>query len=175
MGMDIHGLRPTGTKIETDDYMTRIYHEMENGIYFRAAAGSWTPILTCCKIADEGQQLGIDFTGWGHNDGYGLYSQELCTKLADALDKIVEVLLEDTECVKDDRFGINSGYWSKEDGGIIDTETKNALNAIAGDNIFITPEIEYNGIKYKPSTSTTIEHLQYFIKFLRNCGGFEIW
>lgn len=116
MGMDIYGLNPTGASIEREDRMEQLIHEMNNGIYFRAAAGSWTPILNCCKLASNLKNLNIDFEYWDSNDGEGLRTQEECTKLADALDEMLET-----------------------------------------------------------STEHKTKHIQYFITFLRNCGGFKIW
>lgn len=171
--MDIYGLRPKGTKINTDDYMTRISHEMENGIYFRAASGSWSPILTCCKVADELHDLDINFKYWDTNDGYGLPRQEQCDKLADALEDVLEDLVK-SDIIIDDRFAINNNYWVKDGGGIIPIDIQNKLNEIVGDELFIVPKVEYDGIVYHPHSQTSLKHLTYFIKFLRNCGGFYI-
>ena len=78
-------------------------------------------------------------------------------------------------------FGFAFGYWNYRDGSIIvsetDTEILNKKHPY-GSIITKMPLKLATGKETKdvwPAHVTQVEHLKEFIKFLRHCGGFEVW
>ena len=56
---------------------------------------------------------------------------------------------------------------------IMDSQTPEAL---IGTVLYVkNGEIDHNGVSYHTTHSTSISHLQEFIAFLRECGGFAIF
>ena len=129
MGMDISGRNPS----------------TEEGEYFRANIWSWPPILGVAKTAIEVFNLSMDTDGWDYNDGKGLETQEECTALADAMEK----LLDSTE-----------------------TPVLTAQHSPTA-QAFVAAFGSIGGVK--PQAEVGKEHAQEFIIFLRGCGGFIIW
>ena len=91
MGVDISGMNPiirspkpeypnweTATQEEKDAYFEASNKwEKENpGDYFRSNWWGWRPIVMLCEYASEENELNIDFSYWGSNDGTGLDNQE---------------------------------------------------------------------------------------------------
>ena len=74
MGMDVSGLNPS----------------TEEGEYFRASIWSWPAILGLVRTASEVFNLSFDTDGWDCNDGKGLKTQEECSKLADAMQHLLD-------------------------------------------------------------------------------------
>ena len=119
------------------------------GEYFRASIWSWPPILTLVVEANERFALGVDLFGFDCNSGYGLGSQEECDRLAKAL----ETILAETD------FPVFT----------LDVELRPAEAATLGALQASGWEIE------TPAYSTDREHVEEFVAFLRECGGFRIW
>ena len=196
MGMDISGINPktTGTEPvfpsnwdELSEKAQSFYWELKSdyerdnpGIYFRANIWSWRPIHLAIVQANESLNLGIDddtIEGMGHNSGAGLKTQAECTDLAHALEILADGMEEDGVT----QFGFAFGYWNYRDGSIIvsekDTEALNNKYPY-GKMLTDMPVKLATGDKTKdvwPAHVTQVEHFREFIKFLRHCGGFEIW
>ena len=110
------------------------------------------------------------------NSGHGLKTHEECVKLADAL----QVLVDGMNDRGVTEYGFNLGMWTFRDGSIVDQEDTEALNAEHGEGSLITEFPLILATKEKtrrvwPSHTVKLDHLQEFILFLRNCGGFEIY
>lgn len=189
MGVDITGMNPiirspkpespkweTATQEEKDAYF-EVSEKWENenpGDYFRSNWWGWRPIVMMCEYASYENELNIDFSNWGSNDGAGLDNQEDCNRLAEALEEIIQT---STELELDaDRIYLCLGSWVDSDGRFISSEECVVLN-----EQFSEGEILYGGVVgdggklYYPSHSCSKNHLQRFITFLKECGGFEIW
>lgn len=83
---------------------------------------------------------------WSFNDGKGFKSQKECNKLADALERYLRKFPKE-------KIAIESHIRVSKDG------------------TFLKPGSTGGESAY----STDREHVEEFIKFLRACGGFEIW
>jgi hypothetical protein len=189
MGMDISGLNP---KIIGDEpvfpkdwdtlsdkakkyYMEldKEFHDNNPGKYFRANIWAWRPIHLACTMAVEALDMNVDTSSWAYNSGDGLKDQDECNSLAQGLEDMVEQMKEDGL----ERIGFNMGHWSDDQGNIkINEKHEKELNKMYsfGQLVKHAP-IEIDGIKYNPSHLTEITHFEQFIRFLRNCGGFEIY
>ena len=85
--------------------------------------------------------------GWGSNDGEGLDNQEACNFLADKVEHFLK-------------------SW---DGEILVLECKSIR--VTEEGRFVDPGTPGSKSPY----STSRGHLKEFVKFLRECGGFQIW
>ena len=141
--------------------------------YFRASCWSWRPIHALCDFAIEDKKLPFDTNYWGYNDGKGLETAEDCNKLADAL----ESFLKNTELIdSSDRIYLCLGSWCNHDGGFLDGEREEELNAAHPmGTVLDGPVVTKNGTLAYSSHSTSLDHIKEFITFLRTCEGFEIW
>lgn len=189
MGVDISGMNPiirsqkpespdwkTATEAEKNAYFeaSDLWENENPGDYFRSNWWGWRPIHMLCEYVNEEDELNFDMSNWGSNDGGGLDNQEDCTKLADALQ---DILRTSTDLqLDDDRIYLNLGSWVNSENQFIGSELSAELN-----EQFNEGEILYGGVVgeggkiYYPSHSCSKKHLQNFINFLRECGGFEIW
>lgn len=195
MGMDIYGLNPklvgekpeiNWTNVTPEDrevYLQKI-HEFEDnnpGYYFRANVWAWRPmaeiILACSQTykLDLPQELVDNIHS---NSGAGLKTQDECTVLANFMDSYITLKFNDWEYI-----GLNTGWYYKKTinskGEIastsVDTAEAERVAYVLGDKVFIKEgEFEVDGFNYTTSHACSMEHLQQFITFLRNCGGFEI-
>lgn len=122
----------------------------KDGEYFRASIWAWFPLLDLCD------KVGASIEGWEFNDGRGLTSQESCNELADRLDAL--------------EFKSNEVYARKIDDNSLCVDEKGILltEQKKKDRLF-------NGEIVRNACSIDAEHLREFTKFLRYCGGFEIW
>ena len=190
MGVDISGRYPkirsakpeinweTATQETKDQYWKDLgTWENENpGDYFRANWWSWRPIAMLIEIVNEKHDLGIDTSYFGSNDGAGPEDQETCTKLADALQEVLDKNKNLKE--EDDRIFLVMGSWTDLNGRFIsendlDPVTKEKLPEYG--TVMYSSFIAHDGTVMQPAHSTSKWHLQSFINFLRECGGFEIW
>ena len=93
MGFDIYGATrlPWLTKPEHIQEHTRehIMWQISVGRYFRAGAGSWKPIYELIVKANNIYGLNFNLRKWDSNDKAGLNTPEDCTKLADAMSKLI--------------------------------------------------------------------------------------
>lgn len=189
MGMDVYGKSPKSSEAKpeidwetaTDSDREVYYEEMSKweannpGVYFRANCWSWRPIHAICDFAINKAELSINTYGWGENSGYGLETQEECSMLANAIS--LYLLINNAAMYEDeDRMYLCLGSWCTNSGGFISEEKCHALN-----EIHPLGTIMYNGVVSEdgelvfPSHSASLSHIKSFIKFLHNCGGFEIW
>ncbi len=123
----------------------------KDGEYFRANIWSWRPIHERCEEVNSLYNLGLDMNGWSFNDGNGFTTQEECDKLADAIES----------------RGVEDLVW---DGGMyVHPETGTFLKSTK-----VRTYCEEDR-KRLSAWKTSAPHLAEFVKFLRNCGGFEIW
>lgn len=188
MGVDISGRSPiirgtkptvdwdTATEEEKDQHWERLKNwEAENpGDYFRASWWSWRPIVMLVDHVAYQEGLDINTHSWGFNDGAGLESQEDCDILADALQRLLDANNSLTE--EDDRIYLVMGSWCNLDGQFVsgdDLEDEEDLPPVG--SIMYSSFITSNGSVIQSSHSTSRSHLQLFINFLRECGGFQIW
>ena len=190
MGVDIYGRRTqwTGTKPEIDwtkehsseakDEFFRLADEFEDnnpGYYFRSNWWGWRPIVMLSEIAAQNSDLEIDFKYWGANDGKGLENQEECTELANALDELLEA--DGSFEHETDELYVNMGSWRDGSGMLVEPELQDQLN-----DELPYGKVTFTGIMlpdsskiYYPSHSCDKAHIDRFIKFLHECGGFKIW
>ena len=170
MGMDVYGRNPVvnpnsvkpegidfqkSSEQERDDYFNAVNkYENENpGVYFRANVWSWRPIHSLiCKFCDEhlretGKILIEDpvLNSMGMNEGSGPEEEWQCKELAKRFDKWME-------------HNVNGATSSVS---LASTPEGMVVSALGGDET--------------PSYSTNDEHLKEFVRFLENCGGFEVW
>ena len=121
------------------------------GKYFRANIWSWRPIHALCF--ELGSDLLDDETlaRLAVNVGAGPANQETCTQLAARFDQWLE---------------------HHADGHQLDSELR-----VTPDGRFVSPE----ELARQPDLETVSpyrvddEHLKEWVKFLRHCGGFEVW
>ena len=199
MGMDITGKNPkikgekpadidwwNSTQEEKDAYMNaKNQFEAENpGVYFRANLWSWRPIAEVINYCNDVMGLNLPETflsGMHFNSGAGLETQEECDKLADAIDAMIIGKFDSWKYI-----GVNYKMYARKvvspEGKIFEENLYNnpeliqELEQHLGDDIFVKDgEFEYNGINYMTSHATELGHLEDFVTFLRECGGFEIW
>jgi len=199
MGMDITGKNPkykgekpadidwwNSTEIERDAYMeAKNKFEAENpGVYFRANLWSWRPIAEIINYCNDVMGLNLPeafLHGMHYNSGAGLDTQEECDKLADAIDAMIIGKFDSWKYI-----GVNYKMYARKvvspEGKIFEENLYNnpeliqELEQHLGDDIFVKDgEFEYNGINYITSHATELGHLEDFVAFLRECGGFEIW
>lgn len=191
MGVDISGIKPIVRSNEpvmedfnsASDEARKIYfiekdkwHEENPGVYFRANWWSWRPIVILCESVINKHNLKLDTLYWGSNDGAGLKTQEECNLLADKLEYELQGIQESTELSDEDRISVNLGGWTTTEGSFIDEDLNNKLNEnYPIGSVLLTPVVTENGLIVNPSHSTVISHIKEFIKFLRECGGFEIY
>ena len=190
MGVDISGIKPivrseqpqspdweTVSDKEKDTYFEKSdnWHNENPGVYFRSNWWGWRPIVQLCETVDNIYDLGINFNGWGSNDGEGLGTQEECNKLAEALERFTSKI----DWVDDeDWMGIFTECWSTLEGGFVDNSEKEIkeLNSQYkyGDvirEVIMLP----SGKVVEPAHKTYKCRIDTFINFLRECGGFSIW
>jgi hypothetical protein len=187
MGVDISGKNPIirSEKPQSPNWNTASEQEkqkyfkasdkwnIENpGDYFRSNWWGWRPIVMLSEMVNDMKDLSLDFTNWGSNDGAGLNSQEECNKLADALEEIGKEFF-DVEDI--DELQLCMGSWTTLDGQFIPSDQTEELNKQWYGQLLTSPLVMDNGTVVKSSHSVDKRHLQRFISFLRECGGFEIW
>jgi hypothetical protein len=199
MGMDITGRNPklkserpvdidwfNSTQEEKDAYMNA-KHDFENnnpGVYFRANLWSWRPIAEVINYCNNVMALNLPETflgGMHYNSGAGLETQEECDKLADAIDAMIIGKFDGWEYI-----GVNYKLYARKvvnsEGKIFEENLYNnpelvqELEQHLGEDIFVKDGVfEYKDIEYNTAHATGLDHLEDFVAFLRECGGFEIW
>ena len=145
MGMDVYGIKPTS----------------KLGEYFRASVWQWRPLNFMMEEAIERFSLGFDLEGFDFNDGAGLSSQNKCTKLANAL----EAILQETHCE----------FFTLDSDPIGDEASVLEKLRQAGWTIDTTPKLEGLSVVAPCAYRIDRSHVSEFITFLRHCGGFEIF
>lgn len=148
------------------------FKELNPGDYFRSNWWGWRPIVMLSEMVNDIRGLNLDLSLWGSNDGAGLETQEDCNKLADALEEIGKDFF-DVEDV--DELQLCMGSWTTLDGTFISSDQTEKLNEEWEGQLLTSPLVLDDGTVVKSSHSVDKKHLQRFISFLRECGGFEIW
>lgn len=195
MGMDIYGLSPVlrskqphiewhnATDEERRTYIaSRDRFEEENpGFYYRANIWAWRPIAEIIIAANDLYRLELDpefIQEIHYNSGAGLKTQAECDKLANFMETYIENHFDGWKTV-----GLNVSWFSKK---VVDHKGQISTVTIKGDEeikvctyanhlVFIEDgELELDGFVYYTSHTCSIEWIYEFIKFLRECGGFEI-
>lgn len=125
----------------------------KTGEYFRASVWSWRPIheimATTCRdlLGDELLQ------SMSYNDGAGPEDQETCTKMADRI-----------------------SVWMEHNAGGAEIDVEWGRVEAGTGRILNKEELEKNPhIKTEALYHVDDEHLNRWVEFLRNCGGFEVW
>jgi hypothetical protein len=168
MGMDVIGRNPKN----------------KTGEYFRANVWSWRPIHWLCWFSSLSHEMETGekslipdktMDGMGHNQGDGLRSDRKCKLLAEWLEYYIEELFDpkivpfEIESPRKDlvKFGVY------EDGNFyIDT----GRCYVDKEGVFLSSEKGKDpNIEKLSSYQTNKDHIQGFVDFLRNCGGFQVW
>lgn len=189
MGVDISGRNPirrsarpeinweTATDEIKESYWKdlNVWEQENPGDYFRANWWSWRPINYLINIVNDQKDLGIDTSYFGSNDGAGPEDQETCNKLADALQEILDANPNMNE--EDDRIFLVMGSWVGLDGSFIPSAKIDEIEVLLPEigTIMYSSFIAPDGTILQSAHSTSKRHLQEFINFLRECGGFSIW
>ena len=161
MGVDISGRNPIN----------------DDGDYFSSNWWAWRPIHMLSEVAIEVKKLKMNTNGWGSNDGKGLRTQGQCDRLADALEEILKNNFSDKLEEESDRIYYCMGSWVEDGTGkFMTTEEQEELNdEYSYGTILYSPIVTKDGKLVVPSHSSSLVHIQVWIKFLRNCGGFRIF
>ena len=190
MGVDISGMNPIIrspkhdypnwneiTQAEKDAWfeMDEKWHKENPGDYFRSNWWGWRPIHMMCEYVNEEYNLKFDMSEWGENSGAGLRTQKQCDKLVEGLDKLLNsaetIMPEDAETIY-----VCMGSWVDSQNRFIGEEKAEELN-----QQFRYTEILYGGVVgddgeiYYSAHSCSKRHLERFMNFLRECGGFRIF
>ena len=189
MGVDITGMNPiirspkpaypdwnTATEEEKDTYfeVSNKWEKENPGDYFRSNWWGWRPIVMLCEHASYESELDIDFSNWGSNDGAGLDNQEDCNRLASALEDILKTAYAMEEPT--DVIYLNLGSWTDMNGRFLDESITKSLNEqYEVGEVLYGSVVMSDGKIVHPSHSAPLRHVQNFINFLKECGGFEIW
>lgn len=160
--MDVSGLNPT----------------CKDGKYFRANIWSWPVIHHLITIANKlrgGRLVGArTLMQMRHNDGAGLTGQRECNKLADVL----EVLVQDDVNLKQLGFAL----WPEGKDVAIGYPVGKDDTAVSHNGAFVSvkdvragkvPGVMVEDIHSTCNTSR--EHVFEFCRFLRACGGFQVY
>lgn len=189
MGMDIYGLNPklkeekpeidyeNSTEEERKEYWKKLnaWEEENPGYYFRANVWSWRPIQIIIETVKDLYELDIDTSDFGYNSGAGIDNQEKCNILADAIETFIS---RDQNFKEDsDKIYLNLGMWSSYEGQLyISAEVTENLNKdYPVGSVMYNPVVSSEGVLVVPAWSASKSYVENFVKFLRNCGGFEIW
>lgn len=189
MGVDISGRNPqlkserpqidweTSSEEAKKMYFDAVdkWEEENPGDYFRSNWWGWRPIVCLVDAACETYGMKVDTSSWHFNDGAGPETQEECDSIADALEFMLSIdgnpLQED-----DDYIYACMGSWSTTEGRFVENDMEEKLNeqyppGTVLTNSVVTPDSQV----VQPSHGTSLGHIKRFIKFLRNCGGFQVF
>lgn len=186
MGMDVYGKNPkltsprpeidwvTASKENGKAYLMHLqeWEEENPGYYFRANVWSWRPIHMIIDMANDAFDLEIDTSSYGSNSGAGLNTQEECDKLADGIESVLKLDKEmDSEIIY-----LSLGMWINFEGGFnVSPEVQRELNLqYPTGTVLNSSVVASDGTLVCPPWSIRRSHIEEFVTFLRNCGGFEI-
>jgi hypothetical protein len=160
MGVDISGRKPIN----------------DDGDYFSSNWWAWRPIHMLSEVAIEVKNLKMNTDGWGSNDGKGLRTQKQCDRLADALEEILKNEFSNELEEENDRIYYCMGSWVEAGTGTFYSENTEQLNdEYPYGTILHSAVVTKDGKLVVPAHSSSLVHIQRWIKFLRNCGGFRIF
>ena len=136
----------------------------KSGNHFRANMWAWRPLKSLIDATNVSARLSLDeeiLDRMNYNDGAGFGAKD-SRRLADALQKRHdEFKVEDIK-----ELTINLGGWVDKDGHFVIQKDDE------GETIW-DPSVRPYGTR--SAHSIQLDHLQEFIDFLRECGGFEAW
>ena len=138
------------------------------GESFHINVWGWRPIHALLAIANEkGPEIFTEDTlnGMTYNDGYGLDQQEDCDKLAEAIAK----LLDNVPLIVQSGLGVTNG-----EVFIRLTEDTRDM-AVDQTGRFVGKDTTVPLDELQSPWSCSVEQIREFTKFLRNCGGFEVY
>jgi hypothetical protein len=161
MGVDISGRKPLN----------------DDGDYFSSNWWSWRPLHMLSEVAIQTKNLKMNTEGWGSNDGKGLRTQKQCELLASALEDVVKVEFNEELSESTDRIQICMGSWVVAGTGqFYHSDIINELNnEYPYGTILHSAVVTKDGTMVESAHSCSLVHIERWIKFLRNCGGFKIW
>ena len=168
------------------------------GQYFNATFFQWRPIHILCGVVNEGLTIKLpSMQKWGDNNGAGFKSQGQCDILAEGLDLIIDkfekwgsgkIYLDVSGFVDGGMYikykGVDKTALAIKSAEFLTEEDmekyKDGIKFIQKQGICVRtpyviedPKDEY--VLIEPAHSVYLPHIREFVRFLRNCGGFEIW
>ena len=189
MGVDISGRNPqltcerphidweTASDAAKEMYFEAVdkWEEENPGDYFRSNWWGWRPIVCLVDAACQMNGFKVDTQSWHYNDGAGPETQEECDKIADALESILggsQTLLKE----EGDRIYACMGSWCTMEGGFVGSKLEEELNEqYPPGTVLSSSVIASDGQMVQSSHGASLAHIKHFIKFLRNCGGFQVF
>lgn len=189
MGVDIYGRNPklvgerptidfkNSSKEEEEKYFADIddFEDRNPGYYFRSNWWGWRPIVAITDIACKRSKVRVDLSKWGENSGAGPRSQKKCDEIADAIESY---LVDEIDYLKEDidRLYICLGSWCTPEGRFLDNGKEEILNEQYNyGQILHNSVVMDDGTIVESAHSCSRSHIDYFINFLRHCGGFRIF
>lgn len=139
MGYDVYGRHPKSPE----------------GEYFRASVWSWPPILSLIRATGTLPAELVDRMAF--NDGTGPEDDESATRLADAIESILEREFPDAPAIAflDEPRGTSS-------------MAVDVLATLIGEGFEVQPD-------RGPLFYVDREQVEEFVRFCRASGGFEVW
>ena len=187
MGFDLYGMNPAEQehkkpnlelhKKDPDAWLKQYENWMnQDGTYFRSNVWWWRRladyVLYCCQdcIFED------DYEGWHSNGGHQV-SEALAIKIADRVQKHIDS--GDAKKVEDEIM--DKVKKAKEHNKFIEKQMNDLL---AKHNVKVARDLEpkhkeewdeiYSKKSWDDSYPFAVEHLESFVKFCRESGGFEI-
>lgn len=159
MGMDVYGKKPVS----------------ETGKYFRNNVWWWRPLADyCCEVAPK---ITANCKYWQSNDGDGLNAQDSAS-LADLLQIEIET---GATLIYEKRYISTQEATPNEECFICEATGTRNPPPIGGAGNPKTNGIRCNGCEgtgfvrpYSTQYPFSVENVERFVAFLRDCGGFEI-
>tara|TARA_Y100000389_G_scaffold204532_1_gene257746 strand:+ start:676 stop:1137 length:462 start_codon:yes stop_codon:yes gene_type:complete len=140
--------------------------------YFRASCWSWRPIHQIIEAVNVIENLEIDITGFGYNDGSGISDTVKCVRLSKAIRKQIKKLA----LSEDDSLYLALGSWCTfPDGLHVDSDKAKRLGLNKYNGTFCEGPISTEEGIVVPTHELRVSHLLEFCDFLEECQGFEIW
>jgi hypothetical protein len=146
----VNGLAFQGETMGMDVYGRNPSEEC--GEYFRACIWSWAPLyeqvgLLCADLLDSEVLMSM-----AYNDGAGPDDQDTCSRMAERFESAL--------AIHQDGFTLPAESVRVTEEGRVVSQEEIARN----------PTLKtYSPYKIRR------EHVQEWIRFLRHCGGFEVW
>lgn len=174
MGMDVYGIAPvTRSKAperpenlfslpddEQDRYYEALdkYQEENPGVYFRANVWSWRPLVEVMEESGACYELSPkDWENMHYNSGQGAKDQAACVRMANRI-----------KCWMTEKIWENDVYSPESlvsDDMMVSAETGR----------FVSPaEAELKNETVVSPYRIHRSHIESFVRFLEECGGFEV-
>ena len=131
----------------------------QSGEYFRNNIWWWGPLVDYIQLVAPNETRPCEY--WGTNDGDGL-DEEQSLALADKL----QAELDSGRC---ERYTISRGTC-----GVATTDDQDIMGSAQAAITLLAGEDEAESVK-ETTWPFSVENVREFTRFLRHCGGFEIW